>query len=287
MSKPIAVNIIGAGRLAKAIGFLLAQVGIANIVSVCNRSLQNAQAAVEFIGQGIACESFKELPPATVYLIATSDTAIAATAQRLLAEHTCPPNSIILHCSGALSSLELHGGQGQHFVASIHPIYSFADPQIAITQFPGTYCAYEGDEPACEMAVTLFSAIGGKPFAIAREHKIQYHAACVIACNYLVTLAHRANQLLQTAGVADEIAKPLVTHLMQGTLQNIKQSTKIEQALTGPIARGDINIIQQHLATFCDQPMTKSLYQTLGLATLQLTNLSPEKIQELSAILQK
>jgi predicted short-subunit dehydrogenase-like oxidoreductase (DUF2520 family) len=62
-------------------------------------------------------------------------------------------------------------------LASAHPVFSFANPAIAIGNFPGTLCGIEGDVPAMSVAQRLFETIGARSFPIRTEAKAIDHAA--------------------------------------------------------------------------------------------------------------
>src|SRR5690606_24287151 len=94
-----------------------------------------------------------------------------------------------------------------------------------------------------------------------------YHAAAVFASNYLVTLAATAVRILREIGVPEEDALPALIPLMRGTLDNL-EDLGLASALTGPIARGDLDTVRTHLARL--SPDDRALYCALGRETLQL-----------------
>jgi len=69
------------------------------------------------------------------------------------------------------------------------------------------------------------------------ENRALYHAGAAMASNYLVTLQRAAAELFAAAGAPPEALEPL----MQRTIENGFE-------LTGPIARGDSETIERHLA---------------------------------------
>jgi len=106
--------------------------------------------------------------------------------------------------------------------------------------------AVEGDSLAVEKASGIATDLGAKPFTIKTEGKILYHAAAVVASNYLVTLMDLAIELMAVSGVSKTDAFKILKPLIKGTLANI-ESTGIPDALTGPIARGDVGIVEKHV----------------------------------------
>lgn len=266
---PFVVNIIGAGHLGKTLGFLFNKSGI-QIGGVCNRSVQSAQDAIDFIGSGQLACVLDELPPADLVLITTPDAMIESVCNELSQTDNLKNGSMIIHCSGSLTSDILSSVRRRHcWVASVHPMRSFADPMLSVKQYKGTYCAIEGDAYAIACVTYLFNLIGSIPYQISKENKSSYHAACVFASNYLVTLAHQSLSCLEQACVDKELGAQMIINLMRGTLANLERTLSPVDSLTGPIKRGDTSTIKHHLDNFqCVEQ--KRLYAELGLATLPL-----------------
>lgn len=267
------INIIGCGRLGKTIAYLIHQAGLAEIQDVCNSTLKSAEEAVEFIGRGRACASIKDFSPADIYLIGTSDDSIVESCHELVKLHNIKQGSIVFHCSGAQTSDSLKEvkEQGCH-VASIHPLKSVSDPKVGIENFNPTYCAFEGDEVAKEFLQPLFNKIGGIIFPIKKDHRSIYHAGSIFASNYLVTLSLVATECYKKAGVPEDMAIAIANNLMVGTLKNIHALSSHEKALTGPLQRGDIKTVAEHIKVLEEQmPQYAELYKVLGRHTLPLS----------------
>ncbi len=265
------LNIIGAGHLGQTLGRLWAagqQVGVGHIL---NRTPQSTEAAIAFIGAGQAATSIATLPSADITLIATPDAYIADCCAALAASGTLNANSIVFHCSGALSSSVLSTAAAQGAaVASVHPVRSFAQPAQTAANFNGTLCGVEGDARALEILARCFGAIGASFVTIAAEHKVLYHAAAVFACNYLVTLQDVAQTTYGKAGIAPDVALRLMEPLVRETIDNIF-SKGPAQALSGPIARGDFATVdrqQQALSLWRDD--YAGLYQAFATLTTGL-----------------
>lgn len=279
------INIIGAGRLGKTIAKLIADNKVGFIQAICNTTLKNSEDAIQFIGQGKACDTINDLPPADIILITTPDDNIQKCCELLSQTDNLKENSIVTHCSGLLPSDILHSVKQKHcHVASIHPMRSFADPHISIQEYAGTYCAVEGDEEAIKIISPLFKSIESITFNIDKNTKHMYHAAGVIASNYLVTLYNTALQCLQEIDVENEIAHGLIANIMQSTLNNLTTTRSPDASLTGPIQRGDIGTIEKHLESLSTIKLD-SLYKTLGLATLEIAQLPEQQKNKLSKIL--
>jgi len=88
---------------------------------------------------------------------------------------------------------------------------------------------------------------------------VLYHAGATIASNFLVTLYRAARQLVEAAGAPPDALLPL----MRRTIDNGFE-------LTGPIARGDWNTVEAHLAAIQEYaPELEDLYRAMARATRQ------------------
>ncbi|MCB1454676.1 MAG: DUF2520 domain-containing protein [Rhizobiaceae bacterium] len=281
----ISINFIGAGNLGKTIAHLIRRHETATIQGICNSTLESSQKAIQFIGEGAAFSKITDLPPCDITFITTADDNIQQCCEILSTSNLLKPGSIVLHCSGSLSSEILSSSKVKGcFTASAHPMRSFANPAVSINQYKGTYCAIEGDTDAISTVRTLFTKIGSTTFEIERTKKSIYHTAGVFASNYLVAIAERSQNCLEQAGVEKELAIRITLNLMQGTLKNLEFTLSPEDSLTGPIKRGDKETVKKHLRAISDKRLS-TLYRSLGLATLNVANLPNEKAKEIESLL--
>lgn len=279
------VNMIGAGNLGKTIGRLLVRQQLVDLGAVCNQSEASAIQALQFIGQGQYCPNILELPPADITFITTPDDTISTVCKELSQNSLLKKGSIILHCSGALTSDVLMAIKEKGcYVASVHPMRSFARPELSVDEYSGTYCAIEGDNEALPTIHALFNAIGSVTFEIDKTKKSLYHAAGVFASNYCVTLAQQALLCLQEVGVEHDMAIHLITTIMQSTVTNLVTTLSPKKSLTGPIQRADVSTILQHMAALSNIEQ-QELYSMLGKATLHLTDHSTVKKDQITTAL--
>jgi predicted short-subunit dehydrogenase-like oxidoreductase (DUF2520 family) len=264
------LNIVGAGHVGRALGRLFAARGVFAVQDVRTRAKASAQAAVDFIGAGRAVDGIAAMRPAAVWMLAVSDDRIAGVAQQLATQ--CDVRGVVVfHCSGAKASAELASLRAAGaFVASVHPVRSFADPQQVADAFDGTFCGVEGDADALALLNPAFAAIGARTVAIDAAAKTVYHAASVFASNYLVTVLDAALRAYQAAGIPADVARELARPLAAETLSNVFRLGP-ETALSGPIARGDAaTVARQQAAIDAWHPPTGALYEALASATWDL-----------------
>lgn len=265
------VNIIGAGKVGRTLMTLLSEHPSTEPGCVFSRRFESAQDAVSQTGAGRPAPSLAEMRPADIWFLTVPDDGIAKAAQDLADLQTDSPASIAVHCSGFLSSAALSPLQAKGWAtASCHPVLSFANPQIAAQQFPGTYCAIEGDEVAEGSLRTLMAGLGAVPFAVDAERKALYHGAAVISNNFTVVLQALALEAWAASGVPKDVAQGLCRSLLNGTAANLSSLTPAE-ALTGPAARGDLDVLEkQEAAVGVFHPDGAELYRTFSLLARRL-----------------
>ncbi|WMW80470.1 DUF2520 domain-containing protein [Undibacterium cyanobacteriorum] len=239
------LSIIGPGRVGRSLGKLFHQLEVFQITSVMSRSLESAVSSSAFIGAGEPVISIEQLSAADVFMLAVPDDEIEHQVSRLRQYALVETDCIVFHCSGSKSSSILAPLRecGAH-VASVHPVRSFADPALVVSDFHGTMCGIEGDQLALQTLSAAFGAIGARVFELSPEHKLRYHAASVFASNYLVTLIDVAQQCYVAAGLDLDLAARLAQPLASKTLENCFR-LGTTAALTGPIKRGDFETVQR------------------------------------------
>lgn len=279
-------NIIGAGRLGKNLAWALTQAKLVSLQAVCNTSIASARQVCAELNVGKPVAHIVDLPQADITWITCNDDSIETVLQSLINNPVLKPGSIIIHCSGVLSSNLLAPLKKQGcFIASLHPLKAFRTGVLDAHAFMDVHCIIEGDPEALPWIKNTFELLRANTITINPEAKGIYHAAATIASNYLITLASCSENLFLKAGIAEEQAHQMITSLMQSSLRNFQLSPTVSAALTGPLARGDTNTVTIHLDAVED-PIVRTLYKAAGLATLPLAKLSEQKIMEIKKILE-
>ncbi|MCC5791243.1 MAG: DUF2520 domain-containing protein [Legionellaceae bacterium] len=274
-----AANFIGAGRLGLSLArYLLHQQKI-SIAAICNHSRASSANVVRQLGQGQAVASLAELPDADFYFLTCTDDALPQVARQLADAVDSLDGRVVVHCSGSLESAVLRplrqkGGQ----IASLHPLKAFT-AAMPLHSWDGVYCTLEGDTDACAALQALFHGSGLRILAMASQHKTLYHAASVCASNYLVTLAAMSQDLFRAAAFPEAQARAVTLALMEQSLENLRAQSSVQEALTGPLARGDLECVIRHLHALHDYPEHRDTYCALAAATLALTAL-PETLRQ-------
>jgi len=280
------LGFIGVGTVGTALSTRLSDKGY-QIVAVSSRSHTSAENLSQTIkGCQEASNNQDVANTAELIFITTPDGAI----DPVVSEINWRPKQSVVHCSGADSTdiLEPARKQGAQ-VGAFHPLQTFAGVEQAIENIPGSTFAIEAEEPLLTILKEMAAALEGNYIELKASDKVLYHAAAVIACNYMVTLVKLATDLWQTFNIPTQQATKALMPLLRGTLNNI-DNVGIPQCLTGPIARGDTSTIKKHLNAFEETaPALLSTYRELGLQTIPIAlakgKIDQRQAEELRALL--
>ena len=280
------IGFIGAGTTGTALAVRLSQHGY-HVVAVSSLSLTSAQKLASRISN---CKVYRRSQDvadiARLVFITTPDDAIAKVA----AEAKWHEGQSVVHCSGAHSVdiLEPAKKRGAH-TGCFHPLQTFASTDQAIENLPGSTFAIEAGEPLASWLKDMATKLEGDWVILRAGDKVLYHAAAVIACNYLVTLVKLATDLWQTFDVPPAQATDALMPLLRGTLSNI-DNVGLPICLTGPIARGDLGTLNRHLESIAKQaPSLLTIYKELGRQTIPIAlakgRINSQTAEEMKALL--
>lgn len=283
------IGIVGAGRLAQALGRSLYRRG-APVAALAGRTQSGARQAASFIGPGVRPLPCLEIPnQASRVLIAVPDTKIAEVAATLAQGGM--RSGVALHTCGAygpeilapLIQAGVHGGV-------LHPLQTITDPEKGSDDLMGIAFGIGGDDEAASWGEQLVRLLEGRPLRVRAGRWAHYHAGAAIACNGLFALIESGVQLLGEAGIQPRDALSALSPLCRASLENALQMGPAV-ALTGPIARGDAGTVSEHLHALNDlDPTLGDLYKALGERILQLVSrdkLSGRQLEEIERLLRR
>lgn len=266
MTRP-AIAVVGCGKVGGALALLLKERGYP-VAAVASKTPASAEKLAGALGCPAAATVDEAVRAAELVFVTTPDREIAPVCAGLAARGGFCPGQVVAHTSGAHTADELEGVREAGALAlSFHPLQSFADVRGAMENLPGSWFALEGDEAAMPLARQVVADLDGHAFAINAADKPLYHAAACIASNFLVSLMHLATGLYGQFGLSRPEAFRALLPLVQGTINNITRVGPVE-ALTGPIARGDLPTVAGHLPALEQVGDAEAfLYRLLGLYT--------------------
>ncbi len=263
MSQGLTVGIVGAGSVGQALARLLAaDFGVV----VTSRSRARAAAAVAGI----------EARAATLEALASSsDCVIVAVPDR-----SVPEVAAVLAGFDLAAALQTSGALGPASLAPLrkrgvpcamfHPLQTFPTADAGAQRLPGSLVGICGDDRALAWCERLAGALRCTTLSVAEDRLAQYHAAAVLASNCVVGLVDAAATLMEGAGVKRADALRALRPLLNASLENAS-TMEANQALTGPIARGDAVTVRRHLGSMRNSPTPLvGLYRAFGEYLLDL-----------------
>jgi len=293
------VGVIGAGAVGSAIARALAARG-ARVTAITSRTAAHAESLAEAIPNAVAVASADAVAAnSETILVAVPDDAITVVA----AATSWRSGSLVIHLSGAqgaeaLAAASAHGAR----VAALHPLMTFPrtaqapEVEAMLRRLAGCSWAFEADdEPSVDQCAAIVEALDGRAIRLTAADRAPYHMAAVLTSNYIVTLLAAAVRLWGTFGARPETALEALLPLTHAAVEQL-ETVGLPDALTGPIARGDLGTVRTHLdwltahtASAPDLLRLRDAYIALARLTIpvaqQKGSLSQETAEALSRLL--
>jgi predicted short-subunit dehydrogenase-like oxidoreductase (DUF2520 family) len=286
---PTSMAIIGAGRMGSAIALSLTRQGDYHLRFVVSRSEASAESLCRLAGQGTAGTIRELRGRVDLVWLTVPDRELANTAAELSRFGPFAGNPLFVHTSGCFSIEALRQlREAGERVGGLHPLQAIASREQLLR--PGTLYALEAESDRPEILQKVVRDLHGRPFRIPASRKALYHAAATVASNYLVVLAEAATSMFATCGMEPHMAADALTTLVTGTWDNVKRLGPVE-ALTGPVQRGDLQVVREHLMAVGIQGerALMDLYSALGRRATELAlrqgSIEPEQANSLLRLL--
>ena len=283
------IGFIGAGKVGTALGMYFKSKGY-ELTGYYSRSLASAANAAAVTGTRYFLKDFELIANVDILFITTNDEQIKPVIDNIAARGILREGQIIVHTSGAAASDILKKAKTSGcFTYSMHPLQSFADAAKALEALPQTVFSIEGDPEKIGIIEEILKKTGNSFFRIKAEDKALYHAAACIFSNYLVTLMDQGLSYLESIGINSEEGFKAMLPLINGTIENIRM-LGTGAALTGPVSRGDVNTIVNHMETINRElPDRLEFYRMMAVRTLELAKReklkNSDKIHQLEILL--
>jgi predicted short-subunit dehydrogenase-like oxidoreductase (DUF2520 family) len=279
------LSIVGAGRVGKALGRCLHDLGW-EIGVVATRSIPTARAAARAIGAGDPTDRpTRQVLASEVVLIATPDDVLADVATELahLGGNEWR-DKVVLHTSGSLdpSVLGPLANAGAE-TGSIHPMQTFSGQSVP--DLTGCVFGIEGSPKAMKVARKMIRQTGGVAARLSGGNKAAYHAAGSFACGQVLAILEAATRLLMGQGFTRRQAARALLPLTRQTLDNFERIGP-RAAWTGPMPRGDFSTVQRHAHALSGYPPEyQDAYKALArLSAAVLSDHSSAVLQKLDGI---
>ena len=282
----LAVGVIGVGRAGAPMAVALARAGHP-IVGVHAVSARSRRRAAEFLPEAPLLAVEQIMTTADLVLLTVPDDVLGDLVAGLVEIGAVTPGQFLVHASGryGVAILEPAARLGALPLA-LHPVMTFTGARTDLDRLAGVPFGVTAPAVLRPVAEALVVEMGGDPVWVPEEARPIYHAALASGANHLVTLIAQTLDLLAGAGIADPAA--LIRPLLTTALDNVLRMG--DEALTGPVARGDSRTVAAHLAVLSQaSPEARAAYVAMARLTadraLAAGLLDPESAEALLDVL--
>lgn len=261
----LSLSLVGPGRAGRAFArSWLAAGGRLDLVVAATEP--SSRAAAEALGAGTAASVSQARGRSDVLALAVPDDAIGPIAAEIAGRLAA---GTAFHFSGALPSSRLEAlSAGGSCLGSLHPLRVFSGRPDE--DWRGAFVAIEGEPKAADLGSAIVEAIGGRGARIRPESKPLYHAAATLAAGGTVSLVALAARAWKLAGIDEEEARAALAGLA-GEAAQAASRQGFSEALTGPIARRDVETVRAHREALGADADLLELYRLLAEETLRRT----------------
>ncbi len=251
--KPLSVSFIGSGNVAWHLAPALENVGYA-VREVFSRKEKHAAALAEKLYE---CEVTTSLDlsesSSRLFIIAVPDDAIA----EVLSELSLPAEAMLVHTSGS-SPLSLLEDSTAELTGVFYPLMTFTKGRRV--DFSDIPFFIESDDETCRKVLSgLAKALSSKVHQISSTKRQHLHAAAVFASNFTNHMMTISAGLLKNQELSFDVLKPLIA-------ETINKSLEIgpEKGQTGPARRGDLEVLDRHLALLEEHEGIAEIYRVIS-----------------------
>ena len=247
------VSFIGSGNLAWHLAPALDNLGFV-VKEVFSARPKNATALTDRLYQAEVVTSldFSD-SPSRVFFIAVSDEAIGDVAKDLI----LPEGSLLVHTSGSQPLSILQYAEASQ-TGVFYPLQTFTKARPV--DFKNVPVFIEASDAAAEkQLVSMARGLTKKFKKITSEERKALHVAAVFASNFPNHMIRIAKTLMEDRDMNFDWLKPII-------LETINKALAVgpEYSQTGPAVRGDLEILDQHLAYLKDEKAIAKIYEIVS-----------------------
>lgn len=231
------VVVVGVGRLGSAISVQLRKAGWP--VTVRTQSPSGRRQARRL---GLQEADAAAMSRAELCLLTVPDAAVEAVARA--AAPLLGRTTGLVHCAGALTLEVLQPAADGRPTGSFHPLVSVTGPETPLAGH--SVAVATRSRVLAPLLGRLAEALGLVPLRVPEDARAAYHAGAAMAASGLVSLLDAAIAAWRSAGVSEREAMTALAALMRSALAGAEARGTLA-ALTGPVIRGDAEVVQAHV----------------------------------------
>lgn len=268
------ISILGVGKIAHSLIPAIINSGYKIDYLITRKKLRINELKAKFGIEIILLDEINSLSNIGLLFLTVPDDAIIPSIEHL---NKIPKLNIktIVHFSGTITSIDLKKSLKEKTIfeiAGFHIMQTFPDNNAI--DLRGEYSVVESENETIRNLLTKFGhRLGLRVSEISSEDKKLYHLCGVIMSNFIVGNSSVSSEIISTTenfNYGIEFLKPIV-------LSTIKNSLKLNphEALSGPVERGDLGLIKNHLENLNDFPAEIRLFYLVN--SLNLLRVAEKK----------
>ena len=215
------------------------------------------------------------MPEADLLIVSVRDDALPEVAGAL--PPAAGPVRGAIHLSGLTSVGVLDPLREAGLVTGcLHPLQTLAGWQAGSRALRGAYVGITAPDGWATELERFARSMGCRPFRVDDDRKPLYHAAGGVAANYVAAALRVAELMFRQASVDPVAARPMVEQVVSNAFE-----MGFQDALTGPISRGDLGTVRRQVeAVDRHAPAVSEAFRALTRLTAQLAGRAAE-VEEL------
>jgi predicted short-subunit dehydrogenase-like oxidoreductase (DUF2520 family) len=245
----LAVGVVSAGRVGSVLGAALSGAGHV-VVGASAVSRSSLRRVADLLPDAPVLPPDDVVRRSDLVLLAVPDEVLPGLVRGLAATGAFRAGQIVVHTCGARGMDVLDPAVAAGVLPlALHPAMTFTGRAEDVARL-ATACVgvTVADVTGWSVAEALVLEMGAEPVRVPSEARPLYHAALAHGANHLATLVRDAVDALEHAGVipAERLLGPLLEAALDNTLRHG------DRALTGPVARGDLDTVRLHLQVLAE-----------------------------------
>lgn len=258
------VGVVGVGRAGSVLAAALDRAGHAVVAAHAVSELSRLRAEA-MLPHATLTDVVSVVARADLVLLTVPDDVLPGLIENLAEGGHLRPGLVLVHASGRYGVAVCEPAAERGVIPlALHPVMTLTGTSLDLDRLSGCPFGVTSDPTVRPMAEALVVEMGGEPVWVAETNRGLYHAALANASNHLVALTVQSMDLLSAAGVADPGA--MLAPLMTASLDNALQ--RGDEALTGPVMRGDARTVAEHLRVLSElSGHTRDSYQAMARLT--------------------
>jgi predicted short-subunit dehydrogenase-like oxidoreductase (DUF2520 family) len=251
----LSFSLVGPGKAGTSISLAMSNAGFRCTAVVTDRASQKEIAQLKMVFKG--SELFYSLDDlfakishdalGDVLIIAVQDAKLGEVAEQLSRFRTIDwAKRVVLHLSGAtsvnvLNCLRRKGAS----VGALHPMASFAS-RFNAAAAQNIYYDFFGDAKSKVIAYKIIRRLKSRLLILSSEReRILLHIASTFISNATVVAVRSAERLVAPFVSVNDM-KSIMEGLLKTTIENLLSKHGME-SLTGPLERGDVEVVIKHI----------------------------------------